>query len=149
MRLEGNLTDCERSLPSYCASGTCHWRQGSLHELSCERFDFAALTFATSFQPRTNTCSNHYPRPSSRHHNYLHNSNGLHGMHGSHSSYVPNAYSSCRRHDRKYRSRYDCPDHVWRRQMAGHEGSWGSEAQRTREAEQRRRQMGGFGMRRW
>lgn len=68
LRLEGYLIDCEPSLPSYCASGTCQWRQGSLHKPSCECFDPAASTSATSFQLRTNTCSNHSLQP----HRHLH-----------------------------------------------------------------------------
>jgi hypothetical protein len=51
-------------------------------------------------------------------------------------SYTPNAYSSCRRHDRKYRSRYDCPDHVHRRQKVLYDSHW--EAQRLREYELRK-----------
>jgi hypothetical protein len=61
--------------------------------------------------------------------------------HGSSSSphhlYTPNAYSSCRRHDRKYRSGYDCPDHIYCRQKSLYDSHW--EAQRLREYEHRKR----------
>lgn len=66
------------------------------------------------------------------HHRHLYSPNA----HAS-NSYTPNAYSSCRRHDRKYRSRYDCPDHVYRRQKSLYESHW--EAQRLREYEARKR----------
>lgn len=68
---------------------------------------------------------NAYPRP-----------NSLRSL-GSSSAHVPNSYSSCRRHDRKLRSRYDCPDHVWRRQRGLYDNYW--EANRLREFEHRRR----------
>lgn len=54
----------------------------------------------------------------------------------SNSAYAPNSYSYCRRHDRKYRSRYDCPDHIHRRQRSLYENYW--EGQRLREFEHRR-----------
>jgi hypothetical protein len=59
------------------------------------------------------------------------------GAHATNNAHGPNAYSSCRRHDRKYRSRYDCPDHVCRRQKGLYESHW--EAQRLMEYEQRKR----------
>ena len=52
-------------------------------------------------------------------------------------SYTPNAHSACRRHDRRYRSRYYCPDHVYRRQKILYESHW--ETQRLREYEARKR----------
>lgn len=52
-------------------------------------------------------------------------------------SYNSNVYSSCRRHDRKYRSRYDCPDHIYRRQKSLYETHW--EALRLKEYKYRRR----------
>ena len=69
-----------------------------------------------------------YPRLSS--------SSKSHGSSSS-NSYTPNAYSSCRRHDRKYRSRYDCPDHLYRRQKLLYDSHW--EAQRLKEYEHRKR----------
>ena len=77
---------------------------------------------------------NAYPRPNSLR------------THTSSNAYTPNAYSSCRRHDRKYRSRYDCPDHVYCRQNKMYENYW--EVQRLREFEHRRRfgrEWSGFG----
>jgi len=70
----------------------------------------------------------HGSSPSSSHH--------YHRLY-SPNSYTPNAYSSCRRHDRKYRSRYDCPDHVHRGQKLLYDSHW--EAQRLREYELRKR----------
>lgn len=54
-----------------------------------------------------------YPRPTSAR---------LHGLGQHNHAYIPNSYSSCRRHDRRYRSRYDCPEHAYRRFRAGQEG---------------------------
>jgi hypothetical protein len=70
---------------------------------------------------------------SSHRHLYAHSPSA----HATNNAYTPNAYTSCRRHDRKYRSRYDCPDHVVRRQKGLYESYW--EAQRLREYEQRKR----------
>jgi hypothetical protein len=77
-----------------------------------------------------------YPRPSSSR------------PQGQSNTYVPNSYSSCHRHDRKYRSRYDCPDHIYRHQRSLYENYW--EVQRLREFEHRRRfgrEWSGFGSR--
>lgn len=82
-----------------------------------------------------------YPRPNPR-------PNSLR-THSSPNTYIPNSYSSCRRHDRKYRSRHDCPDHVYRSQKKMYENYW--EGQRLREFEHRRvfeREWSGFGGRR-
>ena len=69
--------------------------------------------------------------------------------HTSSNAYSFNSYGSCRRHDRRYRSRYDCPDHIYRRQKLLYENHWA--AQRMREFEHRRkfgREWSGFGVRR-
>jgi hypothetical protein len=90
--------------------------------------------------------------PSSPNHHHLNSSSKPHGSSSSSShyhhqlyspnsympnAYTPNVYSSCRRHDRKYRSRYDCPDHVHRRQKVLYDSHW--EVQRLREYELRKK----------
>jgi hypothetical protein len=95
--------------------------------------------------PRLNSSSPSKPRGSSSSspHHLLNSSSSSRPFGSSsssphlHHSYSTNAYSSCRRHDRKYRSKYDCPDHVYRRQKSLYESHW--EAQRLREYESRKR----------
>lgn len=136
------------SMPLHTYSYACGCRryiQG--RECDCFLKELLSINSPAAFSgPQANylpfNMENSYPRlnssSSSRPFGSSSSSSSPH-LHHSYSTnaYSPNAYSSCRRHDRKYRSRYGCPDHVYRRQKSLYESHW--ETQRLREYESRKR----------
>jgi len=127
----GRLTPMPLNTYSY-ACGCRRYIQG--RECTCFLNELLAINSPAAFSgPQANylpfNMENSYPRLGSS----SSSSSKSHGLSSSHLY----AYSSCRRHDRKYRSRYDCPDHVYRRQKSLYDSHW--EAQRLREYEHRKR----------